>query len=73
MMGQAAKILPRELTHDLNFENYFFKYGTYSFTMDEQSCKNLWVVLNNGFKDDLKRYPVDTQDFNHALIITKKV
>ena len=73
MMIQAAKFFLRELTQDLNFEFFPLKYGAYSFTMDELSCKTFRIIFNNGFEDGLKRYLVDIQDFHYALIINKKL
>ena len=41
--------------------------------MDKLSCENFWVIFKNGFDDSLKKYPVDTHDFHHVLIINEKV
>ena len=46
VMYQTIKILPIELASDLNFVNYFYKFGAYMFIMDQTRCDE----LQNTFK-----------------------
>ena len=41
--------------------------------MDELSCGNPHIIFKDGFSAGLKKYPVDTQNFYHVLIINENV
>ena len=56
MMYQVVKILREELTMHPYYNNYFLKYGTYTFTVDKSSCEHLLIIFINGFSVGLKKH-----------------
>ena len=53
VMHQAIIILPMELTTYLNFTNVFYKYGAYSFIMNQEECEELQNIFKIGFDKGL--------------------
>ena len=74
ILHPAIKILPIELTRDLNLKNYFYKFGAYPFIMDQTKCTTLHIIFKKkGLKDGLEKYSIEENKLHRALTINGKI
>ena len=73
VMKRAIKILPVELTRNLNFKNYLLKYGSHTFHLRVELYKDLHIIYVHVLEKGLRRYPTEDAEEHRALVINKEV